>query len=143
MRDAGHLQHLSNLWELLNVDIVEHDFVAVVADLFLHEGLEHLARTAPGSGTLEYYRDLAVNNLIPLVDACHHSVIRLGAFAGGLSSSRLVVRAEAHTLHSLRWSCGTHHNSLRAGHRDLLLIGSCLLLHDETSHVSSDNHLCL
>ena len=143
MRDAGHLQHLSNLWELLNVDIVEHDFAAVVADLFLHEWLEHLARTAPGSGTLEYYRDLAVNNLIPLVDACHHSVIRLRGFTGDLSSPGLVVRAEAHTLDSFRWSCGCHHNSLRTRHRDLLLIGSCLLLHDETSHVGSDNHLCL
>lgn len=112
MRDAGNLKHLSNLWELFNIDIVEHDFASMVADLFLHEGLEDLARTAPGSGALEYYRDLAVNNLIPLVNACHNSVIRLRNFTDGLSSPRLVVGAEAHMLYSLRWNCGSHHNSL-------------------------------
>lgn len=77
MRDAGNLEHLSNLWELLNIDIVEHNFASVITDLFLHEGLEDLAWTAPGRGALENYRDLAVNNLIPLVNACHYSVIRL------------------------------------------------------------------
>jgi hypothetical protein len=71
MRNAGYLEHLADLGELLDVNIVENYLAIMLIDLFLHKGLEYLAGTTPRCRALEDNRDLAINDLIPLLNVCH------------------------------------------------------------------------
>lgn len=62
-----NLKHLSNLLELLNVDVVVDDLVSeLLLDQGLHDGSQLLARAAPGGRALYYHWSLAVNDFIPL-----------------------------------------------------------------------------
>jgi hypothetical protein len=47
MWNAGNLKHFADLWELLNIDIIENDLAAMLVDFLLHKWFEDLARTAP------------------------------------------------------------------------------------------------
>ena len=66
-----YLEHLCNLAELFNVDIVEDDFSIVFFNEFLHNGTEDNTWSAPWGWTLENYWCFWVNNLIPFVHGLH------------------------------------------------------------------------
>lgn len=72
----------------------------MLIDLFLHEGLEDLARAAPGRRALEDNWDLAINDLIPLLNVRHSPDMRLLRFATTVNSlsGGLVIRAKGHML---------------------------------------------
>ena len=66
VRHAGDLEHVSYLWELLNIDVVEDDLAIMLGDCFLHNRFQDLAGSAPRGGALEDDRDLAIHDSIPV-----------------------------------------------------------------------------
>lgn len=133
VRDAGDFKHFADLWELLNVDVVESNLAIMLGHCFLHQRLESYARTAPGSWALKHYWVLCINDLIPLFNFSH----RFTQF--WLFIWFVVVSGELNSFDTIKidftgWR----------GPRDKLFIHCILLLlHNESTHLCSDYRLAL
>ena len=141
MRDTWDLEHLCDLLELFDINIVENNLAIMLIDFFLHEWLEDLAGTAPGCRALKDDGDFAINDLIPLLNVGHSSSMRLLCFASRLSCAGLIICTKRYGFNSLLWSRSCNHSSTLARHRSL--VPSTLLLHNESPHASSNKHLRL
>ena len=71
VRDTWYIQHFTYLRKLFDIDVIEDDLSSVTCHCLLHNWTKDLAWTTPRGRALEYNRNLAINDFIPLSNVSH------------------------------------------------------------------------